>query len=99
MTQASAWLVNEFSSKDDYSFDLQPRHLDELETALRSVAARDLQQADINPETFVLPSLGDTLAALKDEVVNGRGLALLRGFPVHSYTLTELETLYWGLGT
>jgi hypothetical protein len=33
-----------------------------------------------------------------DEIENGRGFVLLRGFPVERYPLERLKNLYWGVG-
>ena len=40
---------------------------------------------DITREAFPLPTLGPELAAIADDLVNGRGMVLLRGVPVERY--------------
>jgi len=38
------------------------------------------------------------IQAVRDALENGRGFALLRGFPVDRYSAEELKNLYWGVG-
>jgi hypothetical protein len=53
-----------------------------------------------------LPSLKAKLARHAEELENGRGFMVLRGLPVHRYTVTplhrytddEINTVYYGLG-
>lgn len=53
---------------------------------------------DITTDNFNLPSLGPKLRQLQQEVVTGRGFALLRGLPVQQYGLERSATAYWGMG-
>jgi hypothetical protein len=48
---------------------------------------------------FPLPGLGPKLAALREELIHGRGFALLRGLPVADYSEREAATIFYGLGT
>ena len=53
-----------------------------------------------------MPSLKAKLARHAEELENGRGFMVLRGLPVHRYTVTplhrytddEINTVYYGLG-
>lgn len=49
-------------------------------------------------EQFPLPTLGPVLEAVREEVVNGRGFALIRGVPVERYSRQEVMIAYWGIG-
>jgi hypothetical protein len=48
---------------------------------------------------FALPSMADVLDRWSTELDRGRGLLLLRGFPVDLLTEAEIELAYVGLGT
>jgi hypothetical protein len=92
-----------------YGRDLQPhadwiRHfsaaeLAELDAAVRAFKALGAPLAEISPATFELPSLGITLAGILAEILEGRGFAMLRGFPVDRYSREEQAIAYMGMGS
>jgi hypothetical protein len=43
----------------------------------------------VTKEDFPLPTLGPYLESVRDEVVSGRGFALIRGVPVDRWGLAE----------
>ena len=53
----------------------------------------------IDRAAFPLPRLGPKLLTIRDELINGRGFALLRGLPLESLSQREAAIMYWGLGT
>ena len=69
---------------------------DELRRA--TAAARDagLGFADIDAARFPLPRLAAVAAGIGRELRDGRGFALLRGFPVEGHAFDEIEVMYWG---
>ena len=92
-----------------YGRDLQPRtdwirhfsaaELAELDAAVRSFRAGGTPLTEISPGTFPLPALGKSLAGILKEMLEGRGFAMLRGFPVDRYTREEQAIAYLGLGS
>lgn len=96
---ASVWTGNDLGGKQAICFDLQARHLEALDADMRAARRRDLQTEVIARRDFPLHTIAGELAALSTELQHGRGLLLLRGFPVDEYSLADLEVMYWGLGT
>ena len=45
-----------------------------------------------------LPVLGAKLKGLREELIHGRGFALLRGLPIGKYNEQEAGTIFYGLG-
>ena len=92
-----------------YGRDLQPRtdwirhfsaaELAELDAAVQAFKASGKPLAEISPASFPLPALGNTLAGILKEMLEGRGFAMLRGFPVDRYTREEQAIAYLGLGS
>ena len=93
----SAWRGSEFVDNDAWAHYLTQVELAELEAALEQVTRADLPALEFSREAFVLPTLGPTLAAMLEELENGRGFALLRGIPVERYDEASLCRLYWGI--
>jgi hypothetical protein len=84
---------------DGYVFRLTDAHLAELDAALARAEATTDDVLDITRESFPLPSLGGELAQLTRELIDGRGVALIRGLPVEKYGKERASKIYWGVGT
>jgi hypothetical protein len=91
-----------------YGRDLQPRsdwirhfsnaELADLDAAVRAYKAGGAPLTNITRATFPLPVLGRALEGIQRELLEGRGFAMLRGFPVERYTREEQAIAYLGLG-
>ena len=89
---------SEMVRSTDWIVPVPPRAVAELDAALRSLERRGLSWPHFGREDFPLPTFSRDLSAVLEEIENGRGFALLRGFPVDRYTSEELQNLYWGIG-
>ena len=95
---ASAWRADA-RDRESFVIDLQARHLDALARALEA-ARQSVDDAEaITRELFDLSPIADDVAAWRDEVMNGSGLIILRGFPLDRYGKDELGMIHFGLGT
>ena len=87
-------------SEVDYRTEMMHRFTDdevaEVDAALKSCGDRDIPE--ITRETFALPGLGATMLRLRAELLDGRGVLLMRGFPRHRYSADEMARVYIGLG-
>ena len=87
-------------SEVDYRTEMMHRFTDdevaEVDAALKSCGDRDIPE--ITRETFALPGLGATMLRLRDDLLDGRGVLLMRGFPRHRYSADEMARVYIGLG-
>ena len=94
-----AWSAADFESIDALSLVLEPKHLTDLDDALNNVLEKSLGIDGFCAADFPLPVMKPAIDAIRAEVRDGRGIVLIRGFPIHKYSMKELEVLYWGLGT
>ncbi len=96
----AAWKATDFAGKDDVAIELAPRHMDALDAALAHLDARGcVSLEDIGRNDFPLAAIADDVRDWRREVERGRGLVLLRGFPVGRYAQEDIERLWFGLGT
>ena len=72
--------------------------LEKIDAALRGIEKRGLAAPAFGKEDFPLPGLGGLLRGILDELEQGRGFVLMRGFPVGLYTEVQAEIIFWGLG-
>lgn len=94
-----AWKGSDLSRSDVWIEHLTDAEIAEIDAAIRAHGANNLSMADISPESFRLPTLGPRLGKLLNEIVEGRGFVLLRGFPVERYSVTEAAVGYLGMGS
>lgn len=88
-----AWRGRDIASKDEIAFDLSVRNVAALESILTRVAG--MPRDDIAREHCGHPDLDADLARVYEEVIRGRGLAIVRGFPVDQHSVDEMERVYW----
>ena len=94
----AAWDSAQFPSKESFVVELRPRHLDALRSALDVVRSRGRSEQDMTLEDFALDAIAADVAAWRDEVHAGRGLIVLRGFPVDELGVDDVGLMYFGLG-
>jgi hypothetical protein len=90
------WRTDEVG--DSYVFQLTDDHVAELDAAVRHAEAEVDDVLDITRELFPLPALGPDLARITRELIDGRGIVLIRGLPVHRYSKDRASAIYWGVG-
>ena len=95
----SAWQGKDISSIDELSFTLEDRHLVAFDHALKSLRTRGLDLNSVEKGDFDLSDIANEIKQIESEILHGQGVVIIRNFPVHEYSLEDIEILYWGLGT
>lgn len=93
-----AWRASE-CDKSEFTISLEPRHLDALEAALQSAKLVSDDAEAITRDRFPLDAIEADANAWRGQVMNGRGMVILRGFPVGRLSKEDLGMMYFGLGT
>jgi len=83
---------------DTWLHGLSPAELAELEAAVAAHRAGGRAMGEITAESFVLPTLGPRLAGILDDLMHGRGFAVLRGLPVERWGTEDSAIAYLGIG-
>jgi hypothetical protein len=96
---AAVWYGRDLQPRTDWIRTFDKAELAELDAAVRSFKKGGAPLAAISPASFPLPGLGKTLAGILAEMLEGRGFALLRGFPVDRYSREEQAIAYLGIGS
>ena len=97
ITGPMAWVGSELPSIDEFAFQLQPKHVAALREILQRT--RHIARDAIGREHCPHPDLDQDLAQILDEVQSGRGVVLLRGFPVAGESVEDVERMFWIVGT
>lgn len=99
-----AWRAADYPSPDSYAVALTETDVAELRAATRAALAATGGRVEAITLAHVgaaLPTLGPKLVAVRDDVVAGKGFALLRGFPTAEapdWTRAHVVAGYWILG-
>ncbi|MET0160980.1 MAG: TauD/TfdA family dioxygenase, partial [Acidimicrobiales bacterium] len=83
---------------DDYVVTLTEAQVAELDAALVHAETATDDVLDITRADFPLPTLAPVLAEITDELINGKGVVLIRGLPVEGYSKERASSIYWGIG-
>ncbi|MGH1360583.1 MAG: TauD/TfdA family dioxygenase [Burkholderiaceae bacterium] len=87
--------------RDDTSWvcQLTTAEVAEVNAAVEAVISQGTDLANIGQSDFDLPGLGPKLIDIREQVVSGRGFALLRGLPVNEWSVRESSIAFLGLGS
>jgi hypothetical protein len=97
VVEAAAWTRTSIGGKAGLLEVLTDAHLDALEMVL-SNTRRMPPQADTRQQ-FDDPLLNSFLAAIRNQLIHGRGVAIIRGLDPRRFTPDDIERVCWGFGT
>lgn len=95
---ASVWRGPQLAGSDLWTVKLAPADIAELARATDQALAAELDLTRITAADFPLPALGPRLIALREDLLHGRGFALVRGVPIEGLSRRAAATLFMGLG-
>ena len=97
-----AWHGPAVMARGGWIETFSPAEVDELEAAAGpwlERAGRDVRALNaLTPADFPLPTLAPRVAALREELLHGRGFTLLRGLPVGRWGSRLSAVAFYGLG-
>lgn len=91
-----AWRGKDQCERKDWLRVFSDDEIREIEHAVASSRAIPIE--NISRAAFPLPNLEAVLGALRRDLVDGRGFALLRGLPTERWSRETAVRAYWGLG-
>lgn len=94
----SAWRGADLAARSDWVYRLPAAALADIDRALAAPAARDLPLTAMRAQDFPLPSIEHDLAAIRDELADGRGFCLVRGLPLGRYGDDDVARIFWAIG-
>ena len=92
----AVWYGADIASRDDWALVLDAAQIAELEQAAAATLDRDT--ATLTASDLPLPTLDPVLRKVRDDVVDGRGFALIRGMPVDRWSKDITARAYWAIG-
>ena len=98
ITDPAGWLPEKMTATDEWIYELSEDEKSELLVAAEAAEKSGLNILDITRENFPLPMLENQLALLRDELLEGRGLFLIRGLPVSEISHKAAAMTFWAMG-
>jgi hypothetical protein len=95
----SAWYGPHMAASGEWIEHLSSAEIAEIAAAARRLVRAETPLTSIGRNDFPLPTLGPRLRRILDDVLTGRGFALLRGLPVQRWSTRQAATAFFGLGT
>lgn len=92
------WHGGTFDGKESITFTFGKAELHAIDEAVAQLRARSLTLEQIERGDFNQPILTEFMGRFHREVMHGRGLAILRGFPTDRYDEDTLGKIFWGIG-
>ena len=92
----SAWKGSEPRNDQDWILQLGNRENDELAAALAVAKQRRKKIPELTAADFPLPTLSARIKAASDEIIEGRGFKLVRGFDIQRFSVEDAALIYWG---
>jgi hypothetical protein len=94
----AAWTAETLGGVDDFSCRIGERDVDELIAGISAFRRLGVPIEEVGRGNFPLHGFADVLADVRRELVDGRGIVMLRGFPVERLSREEQAIAYLGLG-
>ncbi|KAF8586906.1 taurine catabolism dioxygenase TauD [Ramaria rubella] len=93
------WEGKDWTREEQWVYQLTPIELDEIANALVHFKSLNIPMGYINKDTFPLPTLGDALKNLAQELYSGRGFFVLRTLPVDTYSRMDIAIVFAGISS
>ena len=97
--ESGLWYPDEFAGNEKYVYRLNDNEIDEIMDAVGEVEALGADIKDINKSNFHLRRFSSTLADIREELLEGRGYALIRGLPFEGRTRYQNVAAFWGVSS
>jgi len=95
----SAWTGDDLRNRqDDWLIILSKDEISELEMAASYFLSLGLDIGEITKDAFPLPKFSKHLASLKEKLLHGIGVEILRGLPILQYSQETVATIFCGIG-
>ena len=99
ISRPSAWLGRDMrKDPSQWFYQLTTEDVEDLENAARHYLCLSRDIGEIMQEDFPLIHFRQHLENLKEKLLTGVGVELIRGLPVESYTMEFVATIFCGIG-
>lgn len=95
----AGWSAGQLGVVSSWSYQFTENDVDELAGAVKSFKKTGLDIVDVNRDTFPLGPLASTLADVRRELLDGRGMVMMQKFPIGRLDREGVAIAYLGVGS
>ncbi|GME35379.1 Taurine catabolism dioxygenase family protein [Neofusicoccum parvum] len=96
----TVWKAEDYKNNPErWTHPFSDDEIAELDRAADAFLAAGHPLTAISQDLFPLPELSKRMTALRNELLNGKGFILFKGFPVQKWGVHKSAVAYMGLGT
>ena len=92
------WTAADLEADQSWMHPLSESDIAELDALIAKLETRISEVLEIKREDIDLPTFGPRLEAIGKDIIDGRGLALIRGVPVSRYSRLQAAIAFWCIG-
>jgi hypothetical protein len=94
----AGWSESELGDVANWSYRFTGSDVGELADAVAALKKRSTSLVDVDQQTFPLPRLAEVMRDVHRELIDGRGIVMLQGFPVTQFDRVDQVIAYLGVG-
>ena len=94
----SAWTSASVVGKSTFERTLSTSEVAAFESAVRKLRDRHAELESLERTDFDVQDAEQLITDVRTALDEGRGLVIVRGFPVQSWPAEDIELMFWGLG-
>lgn len=98
LVDPAGWTADDLRDVSRWSYRITAGDADELEAAVAAVRRRGVAMVDIRKEDFPLAAFAEVLTDVRRELMDGRGIVMMQGFPLDRFDREGAAIAYIGLG-
>jgi hypothetical protein len=95
----AGWAPEVLKDLASWSYHITDGDADELAVGIAAVRRNGVGMVDMSREDFPLRAFGHVLLDVRRELLDGRGIVMMRGFPLDRFDREETAIAYIGLGS
>lgn len=99
VTDPADWTAADLGPVATWSYRLTESDIEELAAAVADVRCKGVPLTDVDCDSFPLQHLASVLHDVYRELTDGRGMVMLRGFPIERFNREATAIAYLGLGS
>jgi hypothetical protein len=94
----AGWEPEDIARTSDWAYRLNDAEIAEIRDAVAVVQRRGVPIVAMTAADFPLPRFAAAIAAMRQELLEGRGFVYLRGLPVAEMSQEQVAIAYFGIG-
>lgn len=95
LVDPAGWDPRAMEKSEAWIYRLSNEEIGEVIDAARRLDIKGADLPTVRSDDFLLPGFGGRLTEIRDELMNGRGFALLRGLPIERMTKAQFAKAFW----